>query len=99
MAWEISISQDGWDEIYQKLNEMDDSQLIDALVSDKSAKVDDEDLTIEWFDQAKEPLKELPHDVLVDACFDLIQENNTCDNGGYAYWIDVEGYHKVFLND
>jgi hypothetical protein len=35
--------------------------------------------------------------VLVDRAFELIEENCTCDNGGFAYWIDREGYHKVVL--
>ena len=43
-------------------------------------------------------LAELPHDVLADRAFELIEQNNLCDNGGWAYWIDREGFHKVHLN-
>lgn len=40
----------------------------------------------------------LPHVVLADRAYELIEQNNTCDNGGFGYWIDREGFHKVWLN-
>ena len=43
-------------------------------------------------------LKTVPHDVLVDRAFELVEANDTCDNGGYGYWVDREGFHKVWLN-
>lgn len=43
-------------------------------------------------------LQDLPHDVLAERAFELIEQNNTCDNGGFVYWIDREGFHKVWLD-
>jgi hypothetical protein len=37
------------------------------------------------------------HDALVDECMDRIHKTNTCNSGGWAYWIDKEGCHKVYL--
>jgi len=28
-----------------------------------------------------------------------LEQTNTCENGGYAYWIDREGFHVVWLAD
>lgn len=41
----------------------------------------------------------LAHDILVDACMDAIMDVYTCDNGGWAMWIDFDGYHKVVLGE
>ena len=37
--------------------------------------------------------------MLVDRAFELVEQTDTSDNGGWAYWIDREGYHKVHLPD
>ncbi len=50
-------------------------------------------------DYERRRISGLPQEVLADRAFELIQQNNTCDNGGFAYWIDREGYHKVLLGD
>jgi len=34
-------------------------------------------------------------DWLVDRTMDLIEQTGLCDNGGWAVWIDREGYHTV----
>ena len=47
----------------------------------------------------RERLKQLPHDILVDRAYELIEQNGTCDNGGWAYWIDREGFHTVELHE
>jgi hypothetical protein len=38
-------------------------------------------------------------DMLVDACLRLMEENDTCENGGFEYWIDKEGYFTVIIED
>ena len=101
MAWEISISADGWTEIREKLDDWTRDDLIVAICDDKF------ELVLEKADQhhaeraaaaERNRLAELPHDVLADRAYELIEQNNLCDNGGWAYWIDREGYHKVHLN-
>jgi hypothetical protein len=34
-------------------------------------------------------------DILIDECVKCIEENNTCSNDFYEYYIDREGYHSV----
>ena len=43
------------------------------------------------FDAEKKRLENLPQDILVDRAFELVEQTNTCENGGYGYWIDREG--------
>jgi hypothetical protein len=103
MAWSISITQEGWDEIREELEKWSDEALIDALTDDLLEALDDSthittDLLKEQIIGAcMEWLKEMPHDFLVNRAFEMIEANNTCDNGGWAYWIDRKGYHKVEL--
>lgn len=77
-------------------------RLIDAIVDDKVEMVL-EKAGHQHAESAaaseRRRLKRLPHDVLVDRAFELVEQNNTCDNGGWAYWVDREGYHKVNLPD
>lgn len=51
------------------------------------------------FNAEKKRLEGLPHDVLVGRAFELLEANNTCENGGYGYWVDREGFHVVWLAD
>ena len=101
MAWEISITAEGWQEIREKLDDWSRESLIDAIADDKF------ELVYEKADQhhaeraanaERKRLAGLPHDILADRAFELVEQNNTCDNGGWNYWIDREGYHKVQLD-
>ena len=100
MAWEICISAEGWTEIRQALEAWDREALIAAITDDKFEAVF-EKAGHEHADRAvaaeRKRLERLPHDVLVGRAFELIEENNTCDNGGWAYWIDRDGCHRVEL--
>lgn len=100
MAWEISISAEGWSEIREKLDVWNHEDLIAAITDDKFEMVYEKagmDHAKRAADALRKRIDELPHDVLADRAFELIEQNNTCDNGGFGYWIDREGYHKVWL--
>ena len=101
MAWSISISAEGWSEIREKLEGWTRVELLTAITDDKF------EMVLEKADQhhaeraaaaERNRMADLPHDVLVDQAYELIGQNNLCDNGGWAYWIDREGFHKVHLN-
>jgi len=101
MAWEISISPDGWTEIREKLDSWSREDLIAAIADDKFELVYGKS-DLHHAERAASAerirLEDLPQDLLADRAFELIEQNNTSDNGGWAYWIDREGYHKVHLN-
>ena len=102
MAWAISITVDGWSEIRDQLESWDRDALIAAICDDKFEMVHDK--ANEHHAQRaalaeRQRLESFPHDCLVDRAYELIEQNNTCDNGGFAYWIDREGFHKVHLPD
>lgn len=100
MAWEISISAEGWTEIRAALEEWSRESLIEAIADDKFEEVyskSDDHHAGRASAAERKRLERLPHDLLVDRAFELIEQNGTCDNGGWAYWIDREGYHRVEL--
>ena len=102
MAWEISITTEGWQQIREKLDDWSSEALIDAICDDKFEMVyekADQEHAERAANAERERLKNLPHDLLADRAFELVEQNNTCDNGGFAYWIDREGYHKVRLDE
>jgi hypothetical protein len=100
MAWEISITPEGWSEIREKLDDWKKEDLVAAIIDDmfeavyEKAGMNHAKLAA---DAERKRIEDLPHDVLADRAFELIKQNNTCDNGGFGYWIDREGYHKVWL--
>lgn len=100
MAWAISISSEGWQQIRTELDSWSRESLIAAITDDTFERV--EDASDQHHAQRaaaaeRNRLFDLPQDVLVDRAYVLIEQHNTCDNGGWAYWIDREGYHKVWL--
>ena len=110
MAWEISISEEGWQEIRKELETWSRQRLTNAICDDEYERVervvndnDLDDLPVNIPAIASNSLRfslaYVSDDDLVDHALNLIAENNTCDNGGYAYWIDREGAHKVTLTD
>jgi hypothetical protein len=101
MAWSISITAEGWQEIRGKLERWGRRRLIAAIADDKFELVLEKG-GLKHAERAakaeRKRLKALPHDVLVDRAFELVEQTDTCDNGGYGYWVDREGFHKVWLN-
>ncbi|TWU49297.1 hypothetical protein [Rubripirellula reticaptiva] len=100
MAWEVSITAEGWSEIREKLDDWNRENLIAAITDDKFEAVYEKgeiEHAKRAADAERSRIEELPNDVLADRAFELIEQNNTCDNGGFGYWIDREGFHKVWL--
>ena len=85
MAWEISISAEGWAALYAACHNLEKRDLVEAI-----GHVTGTDLI---------ELMALPHDVLADQAFEFIETTNTCDDGGWWCWIDTDGYYKVHLPD
>lgn len=97
MAWEISITAEGWQQIRDKLDDWDRAALIAAITDDTFEQVAGQYHAQRAADAERKRLEDLPHDVLADRAYELIEQNNLCDAGGFGYWVDREGYHKVWL--
>jgi hypothetical protein len=102
MAWSIRISAEGWADIRAALEQWDRDALVAAITDDRFEAVErkgGQGHARRAPDAERRRLEQMPHDVLVDRAVELIEQNDTCDNGGWAYWIDRQGYHKVYPLD
>lgn len=101
MAWEICITAEGGQEIYHELENWDKGELVVALAADDAEQFEYTDLAdLEAYENSRlEHYGKLYHDTLIDIAFERIEQHNTCDNGGNGYYIDRDGYHKVYLKD
>jgi hypothetical protein len=100
MAWSISISDEGWEEIRTQLSKWSREKLINAISDDRYSKANKafgDQIAIIVASLRMHEIHEYNQEHLVDIAFSLIEENNTCDNGGYSYWVDIDGYHRVEL--
>jgi len=96
MAWEISMSGEGWDNVRRNVYAWPKEKLYAALCSDYAQKMyaqgdDNEEHAREY----AEIITDFPHDVLASEIYDIIVSNNTADNGGAVVWVDLAGDYKV----
>jgi hypothetical protein len=101
MAWSISITAEGWADIREKLEGWSREALIAAITDDKFEMVYEkaaQEHAQRTFDAEQKRLENLPHDILADRAFELVEQTNTCENGGFGYWIDREGFHVVWID-
>ena len=101
MAWEISITTEGWQQLRDTLDDWDRASLIAAITDDTFERVCEESgehHAKRAVDSERIRLEELPHDILAERAYELIETTNTCDNGGFGYWVDCEGFHKAWLD-
>lgn len=97
MAWEISHSQEAWDNARHNLGLWDADKLREALTDDafelaeQGGHTDPADAAA----ALAELLVDTPQDLLVDLCMTTIEDHRTCCNGGHSFWIDREGFHTV----
>ncbi|MCB9951403.1 MAG: hypothetical protein H6824_10520 [Planctomycetaceae bacterium] len=101
MAWEISITAEGWQQIRDKLDDWDRAALIAAITEDTFERVEQvagHHHAQRAANAERKRLEDLPQEVLADRAYELIEKNNLCDNGGFGYWVDRGGYHKVWLD-
>ena len=101
MVWAISITAEGWQEIHDKLERWSRRRLVNAIADDKFElvlKKGGQDHAERAAAAERKRLANVPHDVLVDRAYELVEANDTCENGGFGYWVDREGFHKVWLD-
>lgn len=104
MPWSISITAEGWDDIRAALEVMPKEDLINAIMDDNDSKR--QDFRKHWRNNPsfkrvrrikRANLETLYQDTLSQVAYELVVENNTCDIGGFEYWIDIDGFHTVTL--
>ncbi|BAV04428.1 hypothetical protein SAMN05421788_110162 [Filimonas lacunae] len=89
MAWSISITPEGWSMIREACHQQTRTFLIQAIQEASSQLRIKGRSKINWHLASTE--------TLADKAFSLIEQTNTCDNGGFYYWIDLKGYYKMHL--
>ena len=104
MAWEICISAEGWQEIEDTLQQWTTKDLAVALACDDAEAFDDQfNPSLERLEQYEgyqtSFYRELAHETLAREALERIMKHNTCDNGGNGYYIDRDGYHRVYVSE
>ena len=94
MAWEISMTPEGWETLRESLGYLPKGDLVAALahgdVSMRNAEGDDrvgaDELAqddVALLSERMSHYASLPIDILQDAAMAMIQEHQTCENGGH----------------
>jgi hypothetical protein len=98
MAWEISHAPAAWDAARTNLEGWTRDKLVEALTDDafEAAEGNGQDGKLAA-DMLGDIIAEgdVPHDTLVDMAVHSIELHMTCDNGGFNFYVDREGYHTV----
>ena len=109
MAWEISISDQGWLDIRATLNDWKLDDLLQANVeayvcskleiwnADENDTRTEEEVISEAYENGERKYAMLSPDSLSASAFEWVKKNNTCDNGGNGYYVDLRGCHKVYV--
>ena len=104
MAWEISMSDEGWRNVRHNLSHWSEEKLIEALCEEQWSRVHDlSGGSMLHADRASSALRSRlalyywhgDRETLAGLVMNRIEAHNTCDNGGHAVWIDSEGYQTV----
>lgn len=90
MAWSISISQEGWEAVYDACHQQTKGFLFKAV---NKFRKDNRQKTI-----LLKHYPQISQQKLAEEAFEAIRKTNTCDNGGYHYWIDKEGFYKIHID-
>jgi len=100
MAWEHSYSAEAYSLAHVELETWSCENLAEALSAYNFTKNEHER---EWgrdsnLSDDQDILAKLPHDILMDACMDAIEDVRLCSNGGHRMYIDFEGWYQVELS-
>jgi len=99
MAWQISMSAEGWSNVRRNLHGMAKDKLVVALTDDLFEELEERGVELADIELAvadrRRDWESLPQDMLADICYDRVCHNDTCDNGGHRVWIDRQGYQTV----
>ena len=94
MAWPISITPEGWADLYRACHAKGTRFLAEAIACHRDQTTENYD-----YEEAVLDLLMFRQDVLADEVYRLIQQTNSTDAGGFTCWIDRDGYYKVELPD
>ena len=101
MTMEISISTEGWQSIQDNLDGMNTVDLVEAIIAsrleDSSYKPPQEVTAFEA--RERESLRLIPHDILVQECYRLVEKHRSCSNDFRHAYIDKAGAHTVPIGE
>jgi hypothetical protein len=108
MVWSISISNEGYQQIREALKVLDFESLCKAI-GDTNFEIFHGYHNIKGNPNHKgywnyrklmnDRIFKRDREILEDLAFDFICRFDSCDNGGFYYWIDPEGYHRVDIEE
>jgi len=100
MAWEISHGADAWSTAYENLQNSSVDWLREACAA-AGADIAVDETEADWLDTYESLLGEyggLHADTLADMALRYIEHWNTCDNGGFNFYIDQDGHYSVSVD-
>jgi hypothetical protein len=87
MAWSISITPEGWQSLYEACHDQSKTWLFKAI-NEARKQMKEKRLP-------KKLMKQISQEAVANEAYQWIEKTNTCDNGGFYYWIDSKGYYKL----
>jgi hypothetical protein len=97
MTWEISMVAEGWDDIRTELWTNWDAKRMGKAIGDYNFEKFHNGNPHHKGAWSWKKFANLPINTLVDKIIECIQDTNTTDNGGNGFWIDPDGFHKVYI--
>ncbi len=102
MVWEISHTAEAWANVRARLNTWERDRLLNALVDvylEKHPRILNSRKVDRHIARYRYRLSFASVEALAGACVEAIEQHMTCDNGGFHFYIDREGYHLVSCGD
>jgi len=94
MAWEASMVQEGYETAKANLYKMSREDVEMIFAEQKAEAVEDENWNTAY-NEALNMAKSLDECILFPAVWEFAEEQNTTDNGGFAFWLCPYGCHTV----
>jgi len=105
MAWGHSHTSEAYDNARHNLKGWSAERLIEAICDDHFEYLEaTTDLNIDQISSSCDDMKTgllndwqrfKDHQVLEERAMKLVMNTGLCDNGGFHFWIDRQGYHQV----
>lgn len=96
MAWEWSHTPEAYANARRNLGRLDDDL---RVIWAEWEAYDGNDFDDSVYPDALARAEDIPHDVLADRIWEQMEEQATCDNGGWRAWACPFGCHTVSFDE